>query len=207
MVAAGKSSQTPIQDVEHDHIVILSGASWADYQRALEIRGERRTPRIAYLEGCLQLMSPSRYHESISSVLGGLVEAWCIDRAIDVTPVGSWTIERKELERGAEPDECYIFGDGDGIDDWVRPDLAIEVVWTSGGLSKLEIYRGLGVPEVWTWQKGVLHVHCLQDQKYVECSSSAALPDIDLTLLARLAQVRPMTRAVRDLRAAMSREA
>jgi hypothetical protein len=28
------------------------------------------------------------------------------------------------------------------------PDIAIEVVWTSGGIDKLEVYRGLDVPEV-----------------------------------------------------------
>ena len=202
VVAAGKSPRASEQSsVEHDHIVVLRGASWADFQRALEIRGERPVPRIAYLEGCLQFMSPSRYHETIASVLGCLVEAWCIDRGIDLTPVGSWTLEKKEAERGAEPDECYVFGDRADIDDWQCPDLAIEVVWTSGGLSKLEIYRGLGVPEVWTWIKGRIHVHCLDGEQYVERPASAILPDIDLAPLARLAEVRPMSRAVRELRA------
>ena len=104
VVAAGKSTLPPNQPAtEHDHIVVLRGASWADFQRALEIRGQRSVPRISYLEGCLQFMSPSRYHETISSVLGRLVEAWCIDRGIELTPVGSWTLEDKDAERGAEP--------------------------------------------------------------------------------------------------------
>lgn len=54
-------------------------------------------------------------------------------------------------ERGAEPDECYVFGEDP---DPERPDLAIEVIWISGGMNKLEIYRALGVAEVWHWRRG-----------------------------------------------------
>ncbi len=38
------------------------------------------------------------------------------------------------------------------------PDLAIEVIWTSGGIDKLESYRGLGVGEVWFWREGRMEV-------------------------------------------------
>jgi hypothetical protein len=37
----------------------------------------------------------------------------------------------------------------------------IEVVWTSGGLGKLEIYRRLGVGEFWQWKRGRIQVHLL----------------------------------------------
>lgn len=198
MVAA-----VPVEPVlpvsEHDAFVLLKGATWADYRRLVELRGEASVPRISYLEGCLELMSPSRHHETIASVIGCLIEAWCMDQGLDLTPAGSWTLENEEAERGLEPDECYVFGDAP-IDDWDRPDLAIEVVWSSGGLSKLEIYRKLGVPEVWTWKKGVLHVHVLDGERYLEVEASRALPDIDLARVAELATVRPMTRAVRALR-------
>jgi len=43
-----------------------------------------------------------------------------------------------------EPDECYLVGDQDKS----APDLAIEVIGTSGGIDKLEIYRRLDVGEV-----------------------------------------------------------
>lgn len=41
-------------------IVVLHGATWADYQRLLEVTAER----VAYLEGALEIMSPSRSRES-----------------------------------------------------------------------------------------------------------------------------------------------
>lgn len=184
---------------DHDNIVVIEGATWSDYQRLLELRGESSVPRLAYLAGRLQIMSPSRYHETLASVLGCLVEQWCLDRGLDLTPVGSWTLENKDAERGLEPDECYVFGDRP-IDEWEVPDLAIEVVWTSGGLSKLEIYRELGVPEVWTWKRQKLHVHVLREGQYVEVTASEALPEIDLARVAELAEVRPMSKAVRMLR-------
>ena len=51
----------------------LGGVRWPDYERLLEIRGERAVARIAYLEGTLELMTPSAPHEWIKSVIGCLV--------------------------------------------------------------------------------------------------------------------------------------
>jgi Uma2 family endonuclease len=106
-----------------DHIVHLRGAAWSDYQRVLELRGERPVPRLTYLEGVLELMTPSRQHEALKSLIGCLVEVWCLGRGIEFSPFGSWTLESKESARGVEPDECYVFGN---VTDPARPDLAIE---------------------------------------------------------------------------------
>jgi hypothetical protein len=55
----------------------------------------------------------------------------------------------------------------------------IDVVWTSGGLNKLEIYRRLGVGEVWVWERDVgITVHLLQEGHYAESPRSALLPDL-----------------------------
>jgi len=56
-----------------DHIVHLSNATWSDYERVLELRGDGSAPRITYLEGQLEIMSPSRDHERIKSLIGRLV--------------------------------------------------------------------------------------------------------------------------------------
>jgi hypothetical protein len=42
------------------HVWRLDGATWAAFQRLLELRGEHPVPRFAYLEGSLEIMSPSR---------------------------------------------------------------------------------------------------------------------------------------------------
>lgn len=50
---------------------------------------------------------------------------------------------------------------------------------------KLEVYRGLGVPEVWVFRAGVIQVHRLNEGAYVAAPRSVALPALDLELLAR----------------------
>jgi Uma2 family endonuclease len=183
-----------------DDIVVLEGATWADYQRLLEIRGERPVPRLTYLEGVLELMNPSRPHETIKSMVGCLVEAWCLENDVDVTPYGSWTLENKETDRGVEPDECYVLGD---VAEPERCDLAIEVVWTKGVVDKIEVYRKLGVRELWIWKAGQIDVLSLQGERYVPLERSALLPGIDLAQLLTFVAIRPMTRAVKEYRVAL----
>ena len=92
----------------------------------LEVRGERSVPRLSYLEGQLEIMT----RESITSRIGCLVEVWCLERGVDFSPCDSWTLEKKEDERGLEPDECYVFGNvpvSGNVNLPERPDLAIEV--------------------------------------------------------------------------------
>ena len=179
----------------------LSGVTWDDYQRLLEIRGDHSAPRFTYLEGTLEIMSPSRNHESIKSVIGCLVEVYCLERGIDFSTYGSWTLESKESNRGAEPDECYVFGQ---VPEPQRPDLAIVVVWTSGGLNKLEVYRKLGVREVWYWRKGRIQVHLLRGERYEPASASEVLSGIDLEQLARFLDRPTTSQAMRDYREALS---
>jgi len=186
---------------EHEPRVQLRGVTWADYQRFLELRGERATPRLTYLEGVLEIMSPSRRHESIKSLLGRLVEVWCLEHGVEFSTYGSWTLESEVEERGAEPDECYVFGE---VDEPERPDLAIEVVWTSGGVDELEVYRRLGVREVWYWQRsGTLQPYVLRGDAYEAVEESEALPGIDLAQLASFLDRPTTSRAIREYRAAL----
>jgi len=181
---------------KEDHFVVLDGASWADYQRVLEVRGDHSAPRIAYLEGRLQIMSPSESHEAIKSFIGRLVEVWCLERGIEFTPLGSWTLEDKAKDRGIEPDECYVFGPRGAA----RPDLAIEVIWTSGGINKLEIYRQLDVREVWIWRRGDLTPYILRGENYEAATESQVLPGIDLRQLAGLLEQPTASAAIRAYR-------
>jgi Uma2 family endonuclease len=189
---------TPVDD----KIVVVRGLSWSDYQRLLEVRGDASVPRYAYLEGELELTTPSRPHESIKSRIGCLVEAWCLERGIDFSPCGSWTLENKPKESGIEPDECYVFGD---LGEPTRPDLAIEVVWTSGGVKKLEIYRRLGVREVWFWRRGRISVHVLDAEGYSEAPGSSVLPGIDLDQLVSFLDRPSASQAIREYRAVLAK--
>ncbi len=189
-------AQAAPQDRLADDRVFLFDVSWEQYEALLEMRGESSGVRIAYLKGEVEILSPSVHHERLKTRLARLVEAWAEESGVELVGCGSWTLKRKRKERGAEPDECYA------IDEEYpeRPDLAIEVVWTSGGLDKLAIYRELGVQEVWMWRKGALHVHGLRGGGYLVLERSELLPDLDLDLLASFLEGGKQTEAVRAYR-------
>lgn len=185
---------------EPSHVWRLQGATWADFQRLLELRGDESVPRFAYLEGTLEIMSPARSHEHIKSMIGSLVEAWCMERDLDIMPYGSWLLESKTHRRGIEPDECYVVGE---VTDPDVPDLAIEVVWSSGGLDELDIYRRLRVREVWFWMDETLHLYGLRGNGYEPLARSEVLPGLDHELLLRYVDFLSVTKAVKEYRAAL----
>lgn len=184
----------------HDHIVRLHGVTWADYERLLEIRGDHAVPRYTYLEGELEIMSPSRSHESIKSMIGRLVEVWCLEHGIEFSTLGSWTLKDEAAKAGLEPDECYVFGN---VADAHVPHLAIEVVWTSGGVDKLRAYEKLGVSEVWFWARGRIQIHVLQSSAFTPVEQSRVLSGINLRELERYIESPTTSQAIRDYRAAL----
>jgi Uma2 family endonuclease len=188
--------------IDSDHIVVLHDVSWEGYERVLEIRGEHSVPRISYLEGELEIMSPGQDHEIIKSRIGRLLEAWCMDRGIEFEAVGSWTLKNERKQGGAEADESYIFGTTKPS----RPHLAIEVEWTHGGIDKLAIYEKLGVEEVWFWRKGILEIYILTDGKFRETQRSRLLPELDLELLVSMLDRDTLSQAVRDFRKALRKK-
>jgi Uma2 family endonuclease len=183
-----------------DHFVHLDG-TFDDYEHLLAMRGDRSAPRLAYLEGVIEIMSPSREHESIKSWIGRLVETWCLHVGLRFQTYGSWTLKERKEDRGVEPDGFWVFG----VEKPDRPHLAIEVIWTAGGLDKLEIYRKLGVREVWVWRRGAIAVYALRGERYERLEASEVVPGIDLDQLASFLD-RPTTYdAIIDYRAALAR--
>lgn len=187
----------PLPSQEHDHIVLLHDLNWSQYEALRAMRGDRSSPRIAFLDGELELMRPSRNHELIKSQLRRLLEAWAEERGVDLQSYGSWTLEGAAAQRAVEPDECYVVG----AHAREVPDLAIEVVWTSGGVDKLAIYASLGVGEVWVWQAGALSVHVLRDGAYLRSPRSALLPGLIFDDMLRFVEVPNQSAAVRAWRA------
>jgi Uma2 family endonuclease len=198
--AASEAERPRPRHEESDQHVILYGMTWKDYEILLAVRGDRAGVRMYYLNGAIELMSPSRSHEGVKTTIARLLEAYCDVRGIELSGYGAWTLRNAPKERGAEPDECYIVGDTNKE----VPDLAIEVVWTHGGLDKLEIYRGLGVAEVWMWDRDEgLRVFALSGERYELRARSAFLPELDPAWLAGFLEQPTQTQAVRALRAAL----
>jgi Uma2 family endonuclease len=185
-----------------DARIVMQRIDWAGYQSLLALRGDERCrPRLAYLDGTVELMSPSNDHEFIRSRIGQIIELYCIFRGVPLNSYGNWTLRDYSGEAGAEPDECFVFRPH--ADAGQRPDLAIEVIWTRGGIDKLEIYRRLGVREVWFWDAESIAVHVLGDAGYEIQERSVWLPDLDPALVCRLARLATVNDVATELRVAL----
>ena len=183
-----------------DQRVVMYGVPWSHFEAQLALRGDVSGPRIAYLDGALEFMSPSKDHERIKSYIGCLIEAYALERGIDLSPYGAWTLKKAPRKAGAEPDECYIVGSDQSA---TAPHLAIEVSWTTGGIDKLEIYRRLGIGEVWFWSEGAIELHLLRGERYERTERSALFPDLDIAQLASFLDRPTALQAVRAFRDAL----
>lgn len=181
--------------------VILHGVPWERYDALVELLGDDYPGlRLTYLEGTLEIMTTSPEHERWKKTIARLIEMWAVERDVRLNGYGAATFRRKAKERGIEPDECYVLGQLVEV-----PDIAIEVVRTHEGIDKLEVYAGLGVPEVWVWENGALSVHRLVGDAYERHERSTVLPDLDLVELASFVTIPDQTDAVRAYRDALRR--
>jgi Uma2 family endonuclease len=177
------AEELSLQSDDPEERFISSGVSWAQYEALLEKLGDSPWYRVTYLEGVLEIMAPSRKHESKKDNIARLLGVYFEETRTRFYGLGSTTFREGMKARGVEPDTCFCIGSEKEF-----PDLAVEVVETSGGINKLEVYKGLGVPEVWFWKKGQFEVYCLRDEDYEKVSASELLPNFDLNLLATYVQ-------------------
>ncbi|SKB12444.1 conserved hypothetical protein [Planktothrix sp. PCC 11201] len=171
---------------------ITDKVSWEYYETLLTQLGDSLEFRLTYLDGILEIMSPSRNHERIKTQIGTLLEVYFLETDTEYYPTGSMTLRNPEQRGGTEPDESYCIGSNKEI-----PDLAIEVVITSGGINRLEVYQRLGVREVWFWQNNRFFVYHFRSENFEQfqqtsgyelINNSEILPDINLTILAEYVQ-------------------
>ena len=160
--------------------VLLYDVSWEQLEQ-LDINLAGTGARLTYLDSILEIMSPlSDEHEDSKKTLAMLVEVYMRTNNIRFYSRGSATLGKRENKTRREPDESYNLGIKKSI-----PDLILEITVTSGGINKLEIYKRIGIPEVWFWEDGLLSVYCLQENEYKKVDKSVLLPDLNLELLAK----------------------
>lgn len=179
------ATQWQIEDPEEQRLI--SHVSWAQYEALLAERGDSLAYRVNYLDGVLEIVAPSRRHESRKTRIGTLLEIYFLEADIEYFPTGSTTFRQAAQQVGLEPDESYCIGAEKEI-----PDLAIEVIVASGGVNRLERFWRLGVPEVWFWQGDRLLIYHLREpspERFSQTSGyeliqrSELLPDLDVECL------------------------
>lgn len=164
-----------------DQRLVYSGLRWAQFKLIQSGFAQSPGVRLAYYNHTIEILKSGRDHEMFSRLIGFLISLYCLENAIEFEPTGSMTQE-KPGEVSAQADESYCFGPSKAV-----PDLVIEIVFTSGGESKLQRYQALGVQEVWFWQDGVFSLHRWRGDRYekVNYSEISELAKLDVSLLTR----------------------
>jgi Uma2 family endonuclease len=176
---------SPAETQSSDQCVELPDIGWKGYTRILKMRGERRNPRLVYLDGNLFLMSPSYPHERVKKRLGLFVMAIVEEFDLPCIPAGQTTLRRRRKRGGVEGDETFYLSNESKVRGKHEinlrtdppPDLAIEAVHTHDAAESVEVYRRLGVPEVWVCDDAETQILILQpNRSYSVSPASAAFP-------------------------------
>ena len=164
--------------------LLFEALTWREF-KAVEQLLDRPGYRLSFLDGILEIkLMPGEPHETVKKRIAGLLELYLLMAGFDFTPTGSMTLESETGKVKREADESYKLAP-----DRRLPDLAIEIVFSSGGINKLEAYKRLKIPELWFWEDGLLEVYHLRGEgdglHYEKISSSEEVQGIDLDLLGR----------------------
>ena len=177
-----------LQSQDSEDRYSTDGVSWQQYEALLARLGDSPGFRVTYLDGVLEIVSPSLRHEGTKSRIGDLLLLYFLETDTPYYPKGSTTFRQQERRGGTEADESYCIGTEKAL-----PDLVIEVVITSGGISRLEVYNRLRVPEVWFWHQERFALYHLREDAprtfiqtygYEAITHSELLPHLDVELLA-----------------------
>lgn len=193
----------PIVPVRGEERLLIHGVDWRAYVLLRELLDSPGL-RMTYLEGALELMTPSLRHERVKKTVARLLEIFALERDIALQGYGGTTFRREVGKRGLEPDECYALGRT--LSEEQPPDIALEVVITQPLLDKLAVYAGLRVREVWSWEGGRFRLFALRqppgaaEARFEEIAASELVPALDFSLLAEYADREDQHAAVREYR-------
>ncbi|NER31522.1 MAG: Uma2 family endonuclease, partial [Symploca sp. SIO1C4] len=107
-----------------------------------------------------------------------------------IKTMGSTTLDREDLDRGAEPDKAYyiqnqakVAGKTVDLKQDPPPDLVVEVDITHTDINKLALYANMGVPEFWRYNGRVWRIYQNSGDHYQEVKASPTFPFVPKTKL------------------------
>lgn len=188
---AARTLEQVARDEPH---IFLPGVSWAFYKTMVREIGARRSLRITFDRGDMELMTVSGRHDSYKHLLRRLFDTLTLELGMAIKGFGACTLMRDDLERALEADEWYytfneplVRGKQDldlSVDP--PPDLAIEIEVSRTILNKMDVYAAMKVPEIWRFNGISLKAYVLRAYgKYEQVERSPTFPNVPLDELVR----------------------
>ncbi|RZM82528.1 Uma2 family endonuclease [Leptolyngbya iicbica] len=165
--------------------VAFQGMDWVAYQQMKALLNERTRARLTYDRGTLEITMPSELHEFYARLIERFIVILVVELGLKIKTLGSTTLDREDLERGAEPDNGYyiqhqpqVAGRPINLDTDPPPDLVVEVDINHTDIDKNALYATMGVPEFWRFNGKVWHIYQLENGAYAERDRSPTFPII-----------------------------
>ena len=181
-------------ETEQDSCIRFYGVSWDQFEAIEAAFEDIGSVKFFYLDRILQIMTVSPEHEIIKKTLCMLLEAYMRANGIRFYAKGGPTLGNRELYGRKDLDDSY-----DIETEKTVPDIAIDVIIAGEKINSLELYKKLGIREVWFWQNSELSLYCLTGENYQQIARSTFLPNLDLELLLRCANMPDQYDAVTEL--------
>jgi len=172
--------------------VCVDNVDWKTYLRVSGSFDERPV-KCTYANRVLEIMTLSAGHERDCQIINRLLEALSEELEVPFSGFGSTTFRREDLQTALEPDKCYYIKHEAQMRGVRRmdlkihppPDLVVEVKVTSCRVSREDIYAGMGVPELWKHDNGLLSARGLVQGAWKETEKSLSFPMLRVRELER----------------------
>ena len=178
------------EQIRGEKRVVFNHLSWLSYQQILQAIGENNRAHLFYDRGTLEITMPLEEHEFYRELIGLFIRILVVELGLKIKSMGSTTLAREDLERGAEPDNAYyiqnqakVLGKRINLTEDPPPDLVVEVDITHTDINKLALYARLGVPELWRFNGQIWRIYRLEKGGYQEGEFSPTFPLVPKTKL------------------------
>jgi Uma2 family endonuclease len=170
--------------------IAFHALTWQGYQQILQALPQSRAARLTYDRGTLEIAMPSELHEFARELIGRFIYFLVSELGLNLKTLGSTTLDREDLNRGAEPDNAYYIqnqplmaGRTINLAPDPAPDLVVEVDITHTDIDKLALYAALGIAEFWRYNGETWRIYQLQGEAYREVDRSPTFPQVPKELL------------------------
>lgn len=163
--------------------VVFRDITWDGYQQLLKIFGDQRAATLIFDRGTLEITMPLEEHEFSARLIERLIIILAVELGLKIKTMGSTTLDRSDLNRGAEPDNAYyiqnqplVAGRTVDLATDPPPDLVVEIDITHTDINKPALYASMGVPEFWRYDGREWRIYQLENSEYLEVSVSPTFP-------------------------------